>query len=75
MSSMVGDHPLHFASGVLMTAARTAGGPAYQGTIDEMDRELTKVTEDFIRAVNLETLCVAEKSGKHSLSQIDDVLF
>jgi hypothetical protein len=58
-----------------MTAARTAGGPAYQGTIEEMDRELTKVTEDFIRAVDLETFRVAKKSGKHSLSQFDDSLF
>ena len=58
-----------------MMVARTAGGPAYQGTIEEMDRELTEVTEDFIRAVDLETFRVAKKSGKHSLSQFDDSLF
>ena len=37
---------------MLITAARTFGGPE----IEEMDRELTKVIEDFDRAVNVEAL-------------------
>ena len=51
------------------------GGPAYKENIEEMDRELTKVIEDFGRAVDIETLRLAQKSGKHSLSQFDDNLF
>ena len=50
-----------FASGVLTIAVRTAGraGPAYHEEIEEMDRDLAKVTEDFMRAVDVETLRVA----------------
>ena len=47
-----------------MTAARTVGGPAYLGTIEEMDRELTKVIEDFDRAVNVEALRRTKETGK-----------
>ena len=39
--------------------------------IEEMDSELTKVIEDFDRAVNVETLRLAKESGKHVLSQHD----
>ena len=39
-----------------MVAARTAGGLAYQEAMEEMDRELTSVVEDFDRAVNVEAL-------------------
>ena len=55
------------ASGVLMIAVRTGGraGPAYHDEIEEMDRELAKVTEDFMRAVDVETLRVATRSGEH----------
>jgi chromosomal replication initiation ATPase DnaA len=42
---------------VLIIAARTAGGPAYQERIEEMDRELMKVIEDFMRTVDVEALC------------------
>ena len=52
-----------------MITARTVGGPAYLKTIEEIDREFTKVVEDFMRAVDVETLCLAKRSGKHSLSQ------
>ena len=50
-----------------MIAARTIGGMAYQERIEEMDRELTKVIEDFDRAVNVEALRLAKKSGEGSL--------
>ena len=45
---------------------RTAGGPAYRETIAEMDMELTKVIEDFGRAVDVEALHLAQKSSKRS---------
>ena len=54
------------AGGVLMIAMITGGraGPAYHDEIEEMDRELAKVTEDFMRAVDVETLRVATRSGE-----------
>ena len=56
-----------FASGVLMIAVRTGGraGPAYDEEIEEMNRELAKVTEGFMRAVDVETLRVVTRSGEH----------
>jgi hypothetical protein len=45
------------------------GGPAYLETIEEMERELTKVIGDFDRAVDVEALRLAKKSGKRSISQ------
>ena len=52
----------------LMITARTFGGPAYPDKFEEMDRELTKVIEDFNHAVDVEALRLAKKNGKHSLS-------
>ena len=52
-----------------MAAARTVGGLVYQETIEEMDRELTKVIEDFDRAVNVEALRLAKEAGTHTLLQ------
>ena len=52
-----------------MIAARMARTPAYQETIEEMEKELTKVIEDFDRAVDVEALCLAKESGKHPLPQ------
>ena len=43
--------------------------------IEEMDRELTKVIEDFGHAVNVETLYFAKKTGKHLISQPDYISF
>src|ERR1700679_2627508 len=40
-----------------------------QEMMDKMDRELTKVIEDFDRAVNVEALCQAKGIGKHTLFQ------
>ena len=39
-----------------MITARTIGGPTYPEMIEEVDRELTKVIEDFDRAINFEAL-------------------
>jgi len=51
-----------------MFAARTVGRLDYLETIEEMDRELTKVIEDFDRAVDVEALRLAKRSSKHSFS-------
>src|SRR5882757_6805439 len=47
-----------------MIVARTIGGPAYPEMIEEMDRELTNVIEDFDRAMNLESLRLANEASK-----------
>ena len=44
------------------------GGSVRSEAIEEMDRELTKVIEDFDRAVNVEALRLAKETGKRSLS-------
>ncbi len=51
-----------------MIAARAVGGLAYQETIEDMDRELTKVIEDFDRAVDVESLRLAKQNGTYSFS-------
>jgi len=40
------------------------GGLGHLGMIEEMDRELTEVIEDFDRAMNVEVLRLARESGK-----------
>ena len=60
------------ADKVLMTAARTIGGPAYPEMIEEIDRELTKAIEDFDRAVYVEALRLANETSKLSFSQSVD---
>ena len=52
---------------MLMITARAVGGSIYSEKIEEMDRELTKVIEDFGRAVDVEALRLAKKSGKQLL--------
>ena len=42
-------------------AARMIGGLSYPEVIEEMDSELTKVIEDFDRAMNFEALRLASK--------------
>ena len=49
-----------------MIAARTSGGPAYPEMIEEMDRELNNVIEDFDRAVYVEALRLANETSKRS---------
>ncbi len=53
---------------MLRIAARTIDGPAYREMIEEMDRELTKVVEDFDRAVGVEALRLANEISTHSFS-------
>ena len=48
------------------------GGLVCPEKIEEMDRELAKVIEEFGHAVSVETLYLAKKIGKHSISQSDN---
>ena len=57
---------------VLMITARTVGGPAHPEKIEEMDRELTRVIEDFNHAVDVESLRLAKRNGQHILPLPDD---
>ena len=49
-----------------MVAARRTGGPSYSEAIDEMDRELMEIIEDFDRAMNFEALRLANETSKLS---------
>jgi hypothetical protein len=49
---------------VLMVTERAVGGLVRPEKIEEMDRELAKVIEEFGRAVSVETLYLAKKIGK-----------
>ena len=55
-----------------MTTARTTGGLAYPEMIEDIDRELTMVIEDFDRAVYVEALRRADETSKFSFSQSVD---
>ena len=55
---------------MLMSTERVLGGLAHPEKIEEMDRELTKVIEDFDRAVNVEALRLAKETSKHSFTSI-----
>ena len=57
---------------MLMTAARTIGGLAYPEMIEEIDRKLTTVIEDFDRAMYVEGLRRADEISKLSISQSVD---
>ena len=50
-------------------------GLVHPGTIEEMNKELNEVIEDFDRAVNVEALRLAKEIGKHSLSQFSNSSF
>ena len=58
---------------VLMIAARTIGGPAYLKIIEELDRELNNIIDDFDRAVNVEALRLAKETSKLSNFQSFDI--
>ena len=58
-----------------MIAERMVGGLVRPEKIEEMNRELAKVIEDFGHAMNVETLYLAKKNGKHSISRFDNVSF
>jgi hypothetical protein len=45
-----------------------AGGLAYQEMIKAVESELTRVVEDFDRAVNVEALRRTKETGEHSFS-------
>jgi len=49
---------------LLMIAARTISGPTYTEMIEEMERELNEVIDDFDRAVNVEALRLANETSK-----------
>ena len=55
-----------------MIAAKTVGGPAYPEMIEEVDRELTKVIEDFDHAMNSEALRPANETSTLSFFQSVD---
>jgi hypothetical protein len=55
-----------------MITARMVGGSAYPEKIEEMDKELTKVIEDFNHAVDVEALRLAKKNGKQLLPLLGD---
>ena len=52
-----------------MVPERMVGGLVNLEEIEEMDRALTEVIEDFDRAVNVEALRLAKESGKQSSCQ------
>ena len=52
-----------------MITARSVGGPTYPEMIEEIGRELTRVIEDFDRAMNFEALRLANEISKLSSSQ------
>ena len=55
-----------------MTAARMISGTAYPEMIEDLDGELTKVIDDFDRAVYAEALRQADETSKLSFSQSVD---
>jgi len=60
---------------LMIVAEGRAGGPGYPEAIEEMDRSLTKVIEDFDRAINVESLRLVKETGRHALSQSGEVSF
>ena len=50
-----------------MIAERALSGLVHPEGIEEMDIELTKVIEDFDRAVNVEALRLVKQIGKHTI--------
>jgi hypothetical protein len=63
---------------ILMIAERTGVALVYSADtemMDEMDGDLANVIEDFLRAVDVETLRLAKRIGEHTLSQYCVSLF
>ena len=50
---------------MLMVAVRAVGGLVHLGAIEEIERDLTKVIEDFERSVDVETLRPIKETGEH----------
>ena len=63
---LVGSH-LVWIMQLLMIAERALGGLVRLEKIEEMDEELTKVIEDFDRAVNVGALRLANETSKQTL--------
>jgi len=63
---LVGNSPVWILQ-LLMIAERTLGGLVHLVKIEEMGEELTKVIEDFDRAVNVEALRLAKETSKQTL--------
>ena len=57
---------------MLMTTAKTIGGLAYPEMIEDIDKELTAVIEDFGHAVYVEGLRRAHETSKLSFSRSVD---
>ena len=55
-----------------MSAERTLVGLVYPDKIEDMERELTEVIEDFDRAVHVEALRLAKQAGEHSSTRSGD---
>ena len=49
---------------MLTIAERTLSGLAHPQRVEEMDKELTKVIEDFDRAINVEALLLAKETRR-----------
>ena len=60
----VGDR-LFWISHVLTIAARAVGGLVHPGALEEIERDLTKVIEDFEQAVEVEALRPIRETGEH----------
>jgi len=58
-----------------MIAERTLGGLVCPAKIEEMEEELTKVIEDFDRAVNVEALRLAKETNKQTLETSKQTVF
>jgi len=58
-----------------MIAERTLGGLVRPVKIEEMEEELTKVIEDFDRAVNVEALRLAKETNKQTLETSKQTIF
>jgi len=71
---LVGSHLICIVK-LLMIAERTLGGLVHPEKIEEMDEELTKVIEDFDRAVNVEALRLAKETSKQILETSKQMLF
>ena len=56
---------LFWISHMLMIAVRAVGGLVHPGAIEEIERDLTKVIEDFERAVDVEALQHIKETGEH----------
>ena len=51
---------------VLMITVASVGGLVHLGAIEEIERDLTMVIDDFERAVDLEVLQRMKETGEHS---------